>query len=409
MRLDPYILNILPKPPKMDLKFIELHEQYYTSEVISLQLQITNAEEEDSAGKLHVYFENDKGPLISLSLAAGDAINRDEPQPSIDIGTVSKGQSTLVDVQIPASELPSAYDLIIDSSYHLKSDPKSTITKTMSTRLFIVSPFEANYEFSPRLDLAPWPSFFNHSESPETPSTAAGIIQRWNLTCLYASFAVTPLQVTKIEVVPLMVIGGISFNIVGSHPLMPSEDQALEMNPSASEEASFTIATQKFTLDDRRSAALDLAMSISWRRTSSSPSNTTLLPVPRLQVASQEPRVLLSYEMHPSSTLATPVLTLSYTIENPSMHFLTFAVSMSPSEEFAFSGDKTGTLQLVPLSRRTIRFVILPMERSRGTWIRPILVVRDRYFQKVLKVSPGDGCRSDKEGVTIWVPAGEDV
>lgn len=418
VRFDPYVINILPKPPKMDVTFVELHDQYYTSEAINLQLEISNGEDEECVGKLHVYVENDHGPLIHLTMrddAVADS-NTAETQSSIALGIVASSKSTFVTVEIPPSEISAAYDLIVNLSYHLASDPETPISKTMSIRLFVVSPFEANYDFAPRFDPAPWPSYFTYTERPEKTdastsdslSRAAGIVQRWCLTSLYASFAVTPLYVTKVDVSTLSVTGGVLCRTIPYPESSPSEDDALHMEPNTSEESKFTVITQKLSLDDRRSASLDLALSISWRRSLSSPVNTTLLPVPRLLVASQEPRVLLTCSPHQTRDPSIPALTLSYTIENPSMHFLTFTITMNPSEEFAFSGTKTGTIQLVPLSRRTVRFVVLPSERTRGSWIRPAFVVRDRYFQKVLRVSPGDGCRLDKEGVGVWVPAVEE-
>jgi hypothetical protein len=94
-------------------------------------------------------------------------------------------------------------------------------------------------------------------------------------------------------------------------------------------------------------------------------------------------------------------------IENPSNHFLTFGISMEPSEKFAFSGTKQSTLQLVPLSRRTTRFRLLPTVR--GEWIGPVqCVIRDRYFQKVLKIAPTEGMRIDKEGIFCWAPPDEE-
>lgn len=80
---------------------------------------------------------------------------------------------------------------------------------------------------------------------------------------------------------------------------------------------------------------------------------------------------------------------------------------MNPSENFAFSGVKQGTVQLLPLSRRTIRFRILPSVS--GDWIRPLFVVTDRYFQKILKVIPTEGMMADKKGVLVWVPAEEAI
>lgn len=91
------------------------------------------------------------------------------------------------------------------------------------------------------------------------------------------------------------------------------------------------------------------------------------------------------------------------TIENPSNHFLTFGLAMEPSEEFAFSGVKQSNLQLVPLSRRTMRYRLLPSVR--GDWIGPIrCIIRDRYFQKVLKIAPTEGMKLDKDGILLWVP-----
>ena len=79
---------------------------------------------------------------------------------------------------------------------------------------------------------------------------------------------------------------------------------------------------------------------------------------------------------------------------------------MEPSEKFAFSGIKQSNLQLVPLSRRTMRFRLLPF--SRGDWIGPIrCVIRDRYFQKVLKIAPTEGMRIDKDAIFVWAPPEE--
>jgi hypothetical protein len=124
-------------------------------------------------------------------------------------------------------------------------------------------------------------------------------------------------------------------------------------------------------------------------------------------VASSEPRVLASVTYSRVAGTNISLLALSYTIENPSMHFLTFGVLMHPSDSFAFSGVKQTSVQLLPLSRRTIRINALPSVR--GEWIRPVLVVRDRYFQKVLRVVPAsEGLRADKEGVLVWVPPEEE-
>ncbi|KAI9677097.1 MAG: hypothetical protein M1817_006936 [Caeruleum heppii] len=74
---------------------------------------------------------------------------------------------------------------------------------------------------------------------------------------------------------------------------------------------------------------------------------------------------------------------LDYILENPSSHLLTWTLAMEASDDFAFSGPKLSSLQLVPLSRHTVRFNLWPSVQ--GTWIRPQLKVVDRYYNKTLK------------------------
>jgi hypothetical protein len=78
---------------------------------------------------------------------------------------------------------------------------------------------------------------------------------------------------------------------------------------------------------------------------------------------------------------------------------------MEASEEFGFSGAKLRTLQLLPMSRQTVRYNLL--SSVEGGWITPNLKVTDRYFNKQLKVQATEGLRGDKKGVSVWVPGEE--
>jgi len=97
---------------------------------------------------------------------------------------------------------------------------------------------------------------------------------------------------------------------------------------------------------------------------------------------------------------------LDYALENPTFHFLTFDLTMEASEDFAFSGPKFCAVNLLPLSRTNVRFNILPLVR--GSWVSPGLKVLDRWFGKQLRIQPGEGVRTDKKGVAIWVDEEED-
>ncbi|OBT83414.1 hypothetical protein VE02_07694 [Pseudogymnoascus sp. 03VT05] len=415
VRADPHSIIILPKPPKMEIKFQALKDQYYTNEPIDLNVDIFNGEDEESLATLEVTISNDGAgtPRLPFKIIIATAPKSDveytpddETPPSAKLGSISSSNTISAIVVLGPISIQSTYEITLQLKYNLASDLETPITRTAAIRLNIGSPFEANYDFSPRLDSRSWPSFFDPNEE-KTSSTgevaALGLPQKWNLTARYCSFAGEALIVEDVSLAILSLNGGVACSAI--HPL-PNTSLGLPILPEALAESHFDVLTQKLSLDDRRSASLDLSLLIQWRRdVPESPSNTSTLPIPRLLVASSEPRVLtkLSYS---ENTTQPMVLHMEYMIENPSMHFLTFSVLMEPNDKFAFSGAKKSTIQLLPLSRRGMSFNLLP--NVRGEWVRPQLVVTDRYFQKVLKVAPGDGMKSDKEGILIWIPPDEE-
>lgn len=440
VRVDPHAMNVLPKPPKMDLRFAELQDQYYTNESIKLQLDISNGEDDESVAKLVVQIAGDQ-PLpfiLGLAQSAGEDDDPDTAETGtqyLELGSIPSDGSISALIEIPPVMLSAIYSVTVELSYYLVTDIETPISKMTTIRLLVVSPFEANYDFSPRLDLTPWPSFFSYDEAEhdsDSPPKATGLAQKWCLTTRYASFAAEELIVEDVDISILSLNGDITCIAMKSDP--PENPLPHNIQPNSMSERQFSVLTRKLSLDDRRSASLDLLLVIKWRRPSSPSSldtiiNTTHLPIPRLLVANSEPRVLASvtYSSVPSSlslspaeskppTSTLPLLTLSYTIENPSLHFLTFGIVMNLSEHFGFSGIKQGTVQLLPLSRRTVRFRLLPLidvsegdssadGDGKGQWVKVNFVVRDRYFQKILKPVATEGLRTDKEGILVWVPA----
>jgi len=173
------------------------------------------------------------------------------------------------------------------------------------------------------------------------------------------------------------------------------------MDPQVLSEWTFSLDVRKNNLEERRSTALDTTLNITWQRTSNpdAPKITSSLPIPRIQIPSSEPRVLASAQY---STSVPSLVHLDYTLENPTMHFLAFEISMEASEDFGFSGAKLRTLHLLPMSRQTLQYSILPL--TTGIWITPTLKVIDRYFNKTLKVQATEGLRMEKKGVGIWIP-----
>lgn len=414
-RADASALAVLPKPPKMELRFVGLEKQYYTNEPITLRLEVLNEEEVDAIANLDVRLRGEGVPALTLKVTKDPSAASEEDEkgslpvgnslPSTPLGTIARAASATVEILVPPLDLPAVYDLAIKASYNLVSDLETPISRSLTMQLEVINPFEANYDFSPRMHPDPWPSLFTHHDPGKDGSDneACGLGQKWCLTARYASFATEELIVEDVDVEVITVHGGIICSTTKSTEVPAG---GLEVGPRGLEEAQFDIYTQKRSLDDRGTATLDVALAIKWRRNiKDAPLTTSTLAVPRLLVSSSEPRVLSTVSY---SARIPFMIHFDVTIENPSNHFLTFGVTMEPNEKFAFSGVKQSTLQLVPLSRRTMRFRLLPS--IRGDWIGPIqCVIKDRYFQKVLKIAPTEGMKVDKEGILVWVPPDEDI
>ncbi|KAF2120977.1 Gryzun, putative trafficking through golgi-domain-containing protein [Lophiotrema nucula] len=406
-------IKVLPKPPKMDIRLPDLRSFYYTDEPVSLDIEITNKEDEDTESVVEVRLLGRSKDTLGYSWAGHDAASPSkEIPPSLDgsdldlpghvVGILAQGAQRTEKIKFIAPSEPSDYALEVKVLYHLASDRDIPISKTLIAELIFNGPFEANFEFTPRLHPDPWPSYFNlpeaETDNTDPESTAAfGIAQKWHLQSKVASFAEEALIVKDMTLETHSIHGGAALAV--SKEFDPEDTT---MTPQDLAERSFTLDTRKIDLEDRRPTALDLSLNITWQRpgnvnNNNNPSVTTSLPIPRIQIPAPEPRVLCT--ALPSSTVPD-LFHFDYTLENPTMHFLTFELNMEASEEFGFSGPKLRGLHLLPLSRQTVRYNILPLVR--GKWVSPLLRVTDRYFNKNLKVQGTGGLRGGK-GVGVWV------
>ncbi|PYH82098.1 hypothetical protein BO82DRAFT_431935 [Aspergillus uvarum CBS 121591] len=415
---DPGRCKILPKPPKIRISVLNMRDTYYTDEEIILKIDLHN--EEDEAAEVSAETRLFGHPDSKAKIRWLDETTSSE--------TPSSGQSTPIEgvshfIKRPIGLMESSshrelaivltdtidasnYDLDISTVYNLVSDVQTPIIATTRVNLSIIRPFEANYEFLPRLHPEPWPDFFTVDDDllpSGEGSTPGGLQQRWCLNSKVVSFALEPLVIEKMSVV-MLGLGGASTCHIGSEEIVSPE--AVEIKPEELRASNFTLDIQKEILGDRRPTTLNLALEIHWRRSAveddgSHPATTaSTLAIPRFMIPTGEPRVLAS--ARPSSALSG-LIHLEYTLENPSMHFLTFNLTMEASENFAFSGPKTIVVQLVPLSRQTVRYNLLASKR--GLWIQPQLVVVDTYFNKTLRVLPTEDMRTDKKGILVWVDA----
>ncbi|KAL9583243.1 MAG: hypothetical protein Q9212_002819 [Teloschistes hypoglaucus] len=418
--------RIHPKPPKLRIRLPALRKEYLTDETATLDIEIVNEEDGEAEVLLEARFlgQAEAVPIWSWNTEDSPSPSSEDsvtdvkkPTSEIRLGQVERARSRKVRGTFTARSLPAEAVLEIKALYHLLSEPDTPLSKVSIHDIIFDRPFEANYDFQPRVDPEPWPSYFSvndeeeHSEENPLP---LGLRQLWCCTARLASFATEPLLVEHVDLEAISIPDGANCS-VSRHPI----PQSLVVAPNSSQPLDFQITVQKLDLDDRRSTTITFHLRIRWRREQpdGAPSATTTVQCPNLTVPFGEPRVLASTAAPPTQKALPEALStepndesnrmmpITYTIENPSTHVLNFAVSMDTSDDFAFSGPKTTSVTLVPMGRETVRYRILPMKR--GAWITPGFRVLDTGFQQVLRVWGTEGMRSDKGGAAMWVDADE--
>jgi len=404
-------VKILPRPPKMRLELLNLERDYYTDEIITFDLEVINEEQDNADVSLdaHLLVHSGTSPILEFLREEADNGLEDSTPGKKDektaaskyLGNLNPSGRQRHNLRIHRTSQPAQCVLELDANYHLSSDLETPISKRLNMELAFQRPFEANYSFLPVIHPDPWPDYFDIDDIEEVADSESkiqhrpeGLIQRWSLSSRITSLATAALIVEHMEPQANQTEETAICSLRSPHK--PSS----KILPSEVQEQASTLDVQKMDLDDRASTHLDLRLQIKWRRSASSAQITTHLPLPELILPFGEPRVLASSR---NDTAHTGAIHVDYVIENPSIYSLTFNLIMDTSEEFAFSGPKNINVQLVPMSRYIVRYVLLPFVK--GMWINPQFRVYDTHFHKMLKVNGAEGMRNDKKGVSIWVDA----
>ncbi|KAK4506584.1 hypothetical protein PRZ48_000316 [Zasmidium cellare] len=373
--MDAKSINVLPKPPKMQVHIHGLRKQYFTDEQIRLSVDLVNEEAEAVHATIAPKVIGQAGETTTFKWADADD---EEPVRTFTDMNADATQTAELTIQGPPEAV--SFTLTLDLRYTLLSDPSTPLAKTVSVELPFVMPFDAKFTFTPRLHEEPWPSYFDASTVNGTQDSAVGIPQLWKLGAQIISLVNDTLTIESAELSLHAVQGDATCSIPN-----PSTTDAQPLPANASITPTYALTTTKHSLDDRRPSYLDLSLLVTWSHASTSPLTKTTIPVPRLTIPTSEPRVLCT-----STPLSPTTLALTYHLENPSTHFLTFALTMEASSEYAFSGPKYRTLSLGPLSRHRVDYrIFLHEDVEEGVWKSVNLQVVDSYYQKNLRVHPG--------------------
>ena len=414
------ITKILPKPPKMRVDFPNLKRSYFSDELVTVDVHITSEEDMVVDVTLQVCLlgsseifpdlqwssEGVSSEVIGQNKIEEETNHHRGKLTAVSIGQLVSNETMKTDFSLQAGSEALEYILEIKALYHLVSDPDTPITKTVDIDLVFIRPFEAHYSLSPRVHPNPWPSYFNMDEKdeilefkPEEQVVSAGLCQNWSLTARIVTLGTEVLVIESVKLLALDEPDDAVCTISHAEGAVQGE---VAISPANPYRRKFDLEVQKHDLDDGQSTTLNQQLEIQWRRENSLASSSiiTHVAVPELVIPFGEPRVLALARNEPGKE---GFIQLEYIIENPSMYLLTFSLTMETSEEFAFSGAKNISLQLVPLNRHTIRYRLLPLVR--GLWISPQFKVVDVHFNKTLRVHATEGIRSDAKGMFIWVDA----
>ena len=403
--------NILPKPPKAEIEVPGLSSNYYTNEEISLEVMLRNCEDDIISGSLQarligpatktvqLRWQSESGDSSTVSSEPNDL----ELQP-LQVVDMYSGTTKSIQIQVTGLLESVDYELELQLTYTLAADTTNSLVKTTVIDLPVVRPFEANAFFIPRPDNEQWPDFF---VAPTTgmESVPTGLKQKYLVRADLASFAHEDLEIKQLELIARKLVGdATSTSSYGTLSEMEELiSQPVKVPPEATRQFFFDLEIQKQVLGNRIPVSVEYAIDIHWSRSLSSSDrvNVSTLILPKFLAPMAEPRVLL--QVHDSDS-EDDVYMLTYTIENPSMHFLTFNISLESGDGFAFSGPKTKSISMVPISRYTIEYRIL-MQRN-NEWIGVNLTVLDAFFGQTLRVLPAsDGVRADKGHIQVWSKA----
>lgn len=411
----PWKVDILPKPPKLEVEIKDISRAIYTDEVISLEYVIRNAEDEQIAATIDTRLLSKEKPPPEISWLshndddAASTTNKpdgSDPARSHTLPPLEPGADCIRTAKFTAPS--SATDLVLEAKIHyfLTSDPEVPLSKIFTATLNVGCVFEASYEFSPRIHTDPWPSFFN------VDSPVPGLVQRWNLVASLASFATTSIRVRHVFLEIIKAPKGLH------HGVQKLGDQEeYEIAPRMMHDHSFTINTTRPPVKEHRQMTIQAVLKVTWARTETSEDVISSLPVSPMTLPPLEPRIVASakHGTFPASSSpetaspstappSSPITSLTLTMENPSQHPLTFDITTPSSESLAFSGPKQQAVTLLPYSRVDVGYRLLPLLRG-GHWVTFGVKVSDRYFARDVPVLAGEGVlmADDGAGLKWWM------
>lgn len=400
-------VQVLPKPPKIELELPGPDRDMFVDELSLCSLKVVNGEEEDINVCLDIEVHSPSGvsPTVKWTERQKEGTEVDYSHDKITnfkkIGRLLPNESQTHMFTFEASPEPLECKLVVNAEYYLKSDSETQILKMLKKDISIRQPLSAAHEFTPLLHPDPWPNLFTllseDTDDPRTNSNQKKSVQRFLLLSKIISQSTTELTIESTEIVIQDVQDGTTCIITcRDHPA------SVGLRPGQFEEGHFVVDVRSSEMEMETASYVDLQLRVQWLAPGAGRAMVTSLPIQRLTVRPGEPRVLAC--VHNVQSIPS-AYRLSYWIENPSSYCLNFTITMETRDEFAFCGPKGHAMQLVPMSRQALSYILLPLVK--GIWITPNIRVHDTIFDKILTVHGTEGMRNEDRSTTasLWVDA----
>ena len=171
-------VTVLPKPPKVRILLNGLRKQFYTDEVLRIEVEIVNDELDAVEAKLSVHLRDEMD--VSLSLQWGEAQETSKPQRDGEVGIETPVERTIPRLEPTASHTaillikapsePLKTAAVISVNYALSENSATPLRKDTPLDLSFVFPFDVRFNFGPLLYRDSWPSYFSlGSEGRDQP------------------------------------------------------------------------------------------------------------------------------------------------------------------------------------------------------------------------------------------------
>jgi hypothetical protein len=146
-------VDVLPKPPKIQVTLHGLHQQYYVGEQVQLQIEILNGEVDALIGSIGQVVVAQDDIVLSSSFGTtkgssdADDVAKATPVTRHNINDLESSAVKTLDLYIDAPAEPIPHTLTIDVDYTLASEPNTPLKKTIVAQLNYVTLFEAKFNW----------------------------------------------------------------------------------------------------------------------------------------------------------------------------------------------------------------------------------------------------------------------